>query len=464
MTGLGELFSVHPGEARAHAGAILERLVERFDDPDPAVRKELRTMLREVLLPALEAATLAPFIPLIMAHVCSAMTHVILEIRMDALGLLEALMEAAPALVGRQFLAPSLQHFSDLLSAAHRSRSIRAQSVKALLKVITNLTGFLRRAFAAGGDGADGGGGGQPAAPGAPLRPASQAAPALFRHRCDWPPGVVRPEVPRDPLAAAAAAAAPGGAAGTSSGGGAVAAAAAALVAAPATVTSLTAGASNPGAGHVGSAQAAAQAATAVSAAALQLLRQLLDCWAECAPAQLSSAPEPEAAATLLQILHASLLLVRHTGLLAPAGDGGRGVAALAELVGRRVGPFFPATAPAVKPPQALLDTLMQYNLQCASLLAALLAAEHAATGGAGGGGAAPAAAAHHGAAAAAAQQVRWRSALLEYYVGASPLPPPAAAVLISLPFARPPSATHTRPTPALRRCSPQPTNRAQAC
>lgn len=56
-------------------------------------------------------------------------------------------MNHVPHLVVDGFLAPCMAHFCDLFSAAHRSRSIRAQSLAALTKLLTALTSFLGRAF-----------------------------------------------------------------------------------------------------------------------------------------------------------------------------------------------------------------------------------------------------------------------------------------------------------------------------
>ncbi len=44
-------------------------------------------------------------------------------------------MDHCPHLVAGGHLVPCLSHFCDLLSPAHRSRSIKGQSLKALIKV-----------------------------------------------------------------------------------------------------------------------------------------------------------------------------------------------------------------------------------------------------------------------------------------------------------------------------------------
>jgi pre-rRNA-processing protein IPI1 len=59
----------------------MEKLAERVSDSDSGVRASLRDLLGQTLLPGLVGSALAPFIPLLMAHVGSAMTHIAPDIR-----------------------------------------------------------------------------------------------------------------------------------------------------------------------------------------------------------------------------------------------------------------------------------------------------------------------------------------------------------------------------------------------
>ena len=63
------------------AGIIVEKLAERTADADKEVRAALRDLLRDVMLPGLGAGGLAPFLPLLMAHITSAMTHLAAPVR-----------------------------------------------------------------------------------------------------------------------------------------------------------------------------------------------------------------------------------------------------------------------------------------------------------------------------------------------------------------------------------------------
>ena len=59
----------------------MERLAERITDGDGGVRAALRSLLAGAVLPGLGVGPLAPFLPLLMAHVSAGMTHLAAPIR-----------------------------------------------------------------------------------------------------------------------------------------------------------------------------------------------------------------------------------------------------------------------------------------------------------------------------------------------------------------------------------------------
>ncbi|KAG2501063.1 hypothetical protein HYH03_000882 [Edaphochlamys debaryana] len=159
LEGLADLFARHPDQLRLHAAQVIGTLAERVVDGEPGVRSQLRSLLGGSVLPLLGPDALRPFMPVLMSHVCGAMTHLSLDVRNDALLFLDCLMDHAPRLVLDGFLAPCLAHFCDLFAAPHRGRSIRSQSMAALTKLLTALDSFLRRAFPEARSGGGGGGG-----------------------------------------------------------------------------------------------------------------------------------------------------------------------------------------------------------------------------------------------------------------------------------------------------------------
>ena len=63
---------------------MMEKLAERVGDADKEVREALLALLGDCVLPALGPAALAPFLPLLTAHVSAAMTHLNDAIRWGA--------------------------------------------------------------------------------------------------------------------------------------------------------------------------------------------------------------------------------------------------------------------------------------------------------------------------------------------------------------------------------------------
>lgn len=64
------------------AGPTIEKLANRIADPEKPVRDALKAVFQETLLSELNAKLLAPFTSLLMAHICSAMTHLQAGIRL----------------------------------------------------------------------------------------------------------------------------------------------------------------------------------------------------------------------------------------------------------------------------------------------------------------------------------------------------------------------------------------------
>ncbi|GAB4823624.1 hypothetical protein N2152v2_010670 [Parachlorella kessleri] len=376
VRGLGELVAARPKELTRHATLVMETLSERITDGDKSVRSALREALAAPVLPTLGPAALGPFVPLLMAHVCSAMTHLAEPVRADALGFLELLTDWRPDLVATAFLAPALSHFGDLLSKGSRGRSLSAGSLAALHRVVSAAERFLRRVgmakAAAGPAGSSQGVGARGSSPPAC---SSAAAPRqqheaciegqrpLFSRRCGWPPlgpskgllgnwlspgpgsspaaNTLRVPTPQQPAAAAFQ-----GVPTKGSGKG--------EQAGPADDSRDNIGSASPG-----------------EAAARQLLGHLVDCWADCGPAQLAGAPELPLALCLLSTLRCfnHLLDQWGPGLAGSPHD----KSSLAAALLKRVAPVFPVQHPATTPSPPLVEALVQVNVAAAHLLARFL-------------------------------------------------------------------------------------------
>lgn len=67
--------------ARLQAGPLLEKLAERIVDSDAQVRTLLKALLAAHILPELRPGALEPFLPLLMAFVCSGLAQLSADMR-----------------------------------------------------------------------------------------------------------------------------------------------------------------------------------------------------------------------------------------------------------------------------------------------------------------------------------------------------------------------------------------------
>ncbi len=301
--GLQQLLSDHPAELQCHAGPILEALAQRFADGDKGVRAALRALLRSTVLPGLGEGQLAPFLPVVMAHLASAMTHLAPDVRLDALGVLEALVEASPSLLAAGHLPTCLEHFSSQLSRAHRGRSVKSQALPPLLAALAALQRFLRRVLPATAQNQQQQQQQQQQEEekqGAGDASTSTSYTTLRSCRTHWPPRSREPLTPATLLAHYTRPMAP---------------------TAPHTKDQPPSKRARLNSGASSSTSSGADAGLSGSAeqrAGMALLRQLFACWAECAPGSLAEAPELEAAQALGAILECANLLVAGLRLLGP--------------------------------------------------------------------------------------------------------------------------------------------------
>jgi pre-rRNA-processing protein IPI1 len=391
LAGLQQLLTAHPAQARRHAALLLEALATRVADGEQPVRTALLSLLRTAALPALGPAALAPFVPLFMAHLSAALTHLSADVRLDALAVLEALTEAAPQLMaGDEQLCCSLGHYSGLLSRTNRGKSVKSQALTGLLKVMSSLQRFLHTALLAAAAARSSSGAGEAAAAGSAdangawHSSSSRSGPLLAARSAPAPPAAIRVPAAQELLRLYATDSdAPTQQQKQSAGMQQAAVSSTAAPAAPA---------------------AAGGSAAQLQSQSLQLLAVLFDCWAEAAPGSLSTAPEQEASQVLVHILGCCQLLLTHvapevstaatsgaaaedvrpygsssSSSLCPGFDTLRQDKALwlnqaAAQVLPRLLKVFPVAAPAARLPAPLQDLLQRFNLLAVQLLAGFMA------------------------------------------------------------------------------------------
>ncbi|XP_066546986.1 testis-expressed protein 10 homolog [Amia ocellicauda] len=114
LAGLRELLTQSPGLLDAHLSSVLSEVAAVFTDKEPAVRAASVRLLGFVAQ-CVPAERLAPFFPLLSAHLSCAMTHIAEGIQQDALKILDVLLEHYPSLLAQR-CSVLLKNFLELIS------------------------------------------------------------------------------------------------------------------------------------------------------------------------------------------------------------------------------------------------------------------------------------------------------------------------------------------------------------
>ncbi|XP_041104126.1 testis-expressed protein 10 homolog isoform X2 [Polyodon spathula] len=123
LTGLKDLLSQHASVLDTHLSSILSEVAAVFTDKDPPVRAAAIRLLH-FLGPRVAPEHIAPFFPLVSAHLSSAMTHITDGIQEDALKVLDVLLEHYPQLLtGRSTVL--LKNFVELISHQRLSKAVK---------------------------------------------------------------------------------------------------------------------------------------------------------------------------------------------------------------------------------------------------------------------------------------------------------------------------------------------------
>ena len=119
MVGLKEIIVKFPKSIRANIGVVVEGLMPRLIDDESVVR-EAAFHAWEKLIAVVQKNEIQPFISLILVYCCNGMTHLKIDIRMDTLKAIQAIVASFPKLLvtfgGRHF-AQLIVNFQDMLGA-----------------------------------------------------------------------------------------------------------------------------------------------------------------------------------------------------------------------------------------------------------------------------------------------------------------------------------------------------------
>ncbi|XP_043116360.1 testis-expressed protein 10 homolog [Puntigrus tetrazona] len=128
LVGLRELLSAQPTLIELHASAVLSEVAALFTDKDGSVRAAAVRLLR-FIAQCISAERVAPFFPLLSAHLTCAMTHISEAIQEDALRVLDVLLEHYPGLLSQRHTV-LLTNFLELISQKRKSGTGQDKSGK----------------------------------------------------------------------------------------------------------------------------------------------------------------------------------------------------------------------------------------------------------------------------------------------------------------------------------------------
>ncbi|KAF9276766.1 hypothetical protein BGZ68_009767 [Mortierella alpina] len=116
LLGLRDLFHRHSHLLPLHLGVLVNSIVRLLIDDSSIVRKALQTFLGE-FIPMLHARDIHPFLPLLIVYTCSAMTHILEDIREDALKFMDLWVAAGGQIVVNGFWDKIVPNYVSLLTS-----------------------------------------------------------------------------------------------------------------------------------------------------------------------------------------------------------------------------------------------------------------------------------------------------------------------------------------------------------
>ena len=161
LVGLKDLFQRHENLLEENLGIIIKRVAEKMTDSDPSVRQSL-LLLFCFIFPLVPQERMAPFSPLVMAHLSCAMTHIYDDIQHDSLGFLELCLQYFPNLMVTSS-SQLIQNFVGMISYQSTSGTKKSKglqqnvgkglsvnpkgklsSLRSRLKVLQQMLAFLK--------------------------------------------------------------------------------------------------------------------------------------------------------------------------------------------------------------------------------------------------------------------------------------------------------------------------------
>ncbi|KAJ2846947.1 rRNA processing protein [Coemansia erecta] len=135
LAGMADLLSLHPQLISTELGPIIEGTVKLILDNEPVVRKSLLQLYGKTLR-QIPVRDMVPFTQLLVVFICSAMSHILEDIRADAVKFLDLLVEIAPDSAA-QFSSRILPNFYSLLETNTQSSDKKSMEIKSRTTLLT---------------------------------------------------------------------------------------------------------------------------------------------------------------------------------------------------------------------------------------------------------------------------------------------------------------------------------------
>ncbi|ORZ13381.1 hypothetical protein BCR41DRAFT_94567 [Lobosporangium transversale] len=140
ILGLRDLFDHHPHLLSLHLGVLVNAIVRLLIDDSSIVRKTLQNFLSE-FIPMLHPRDVHPFLPLLVVYTCSAMTHILEDIREDALKFMDLWVAAGGQIVVDGFWDKIIPNYVSLLTSDSNATNVsKLSSTMSFNTSLTNAT------------------------------------------------------------------------------------------------------------------------------------------------------------------------------------------------------------------------------------------------------------------------------------------------------------------------------------
>ncbi|KAI8059528.1 hypothetical protein BC940DRAFT_313503 [Gongronella butleri] len=127
LAGMQELLGQHQHLLVGSLSAIVNGIVKLFIDDDRDVRKALHKFLQETFV-HVDSKDLAPFVPLLLVYTSSALTHIMEDIRMDGVKLLDLWLDLVPDVISTKYWQRLCDNFASLLAVKANTMQISSSA------------------------------------------------------------------------------------------------------------------------------------------------------------------------------------------------------------------------------------------------------------------------------------------------------------------------------------------------